>query len=279
MKEEGLIEDADEPTDEEIRRYDKKRKNKKVSNDDWQSPADPDSRITKMKDGRTHLAYKAEHVIDLESEFLLAAEVHPGNAADTQTMLPSLTKAQENLREADVCKMIEEVAADKGYHSAELLEESFWWDGAGMRTYIAEPARKKHWDWQDRSWAQQQAVCGNHRRMKGARAKRLQRLRSERVERSFAHVCETGGARRTWLRGLDKVKKRYQITAAARNLGLLMRKLFGVGTPRALQGLFSLLYILQLATARFKNVVRPSEEAPAPTTAWKQNHHPLPTAI
>ena len=279
MKEEGAIDEDDEPSDEEIRRYDKQRKNKKVSNDEWQSPADPDSRITKMKDGRTHLAYKAEHVIDLDSEFLLAAEVYPGDAADTNTMLPSLTKAQQNLHEADVCKKIEEVVADKGYHSADLLGECYRWGHAGVRTYIPEPKRKTPWNWEDRSWSQQQAVCGNHRRMKGDRGKRLQRQRSERAERSFAHVCETGGARRSWLRGLEKVNKRYTMTAAARNLGLLMRKRFGVGTPRALQGVFSLFYSLQLTTVGFRNVLRPSYRARTITTARQQNQQSPATAV
>ncbi len=279
MKAEGVIDKEDEPTDEDIRRYDKKRKNKKVSNTEWESKADPDSRITKMKDGRTHLAYKAEHVIDLESDFLLAAEVYHGDEADTKTMLSSLTKARENLHEVDVCKTIKEVVADKGYHSAELLEACYWWGNAGVRTYIPEPKRKKPWDWQGRSWSQQQAVRGNHRRMKGDRGKRLQRQRSERVERSFAHICATGGARRSWLRGLEKVNKRYRITAAARNLGLLMRKVFGVGTPRTLQGGFSLLYLLQLAKVGLGNVQRLSERARATTTARKQYRQPLATAV
>ncbi len=274
MKEERVIDEEDEPTDEEIRRYDKGRKNKKVSNDEWQSPADPDSRITKMKDSRTHLAYKAEHVIDLESDFLLAAEVYSGDAADTKTLVPSLSKAQQNLQEADICKTIDEVAADKGYHSAESLEEIFWWGNTSVRTYIAEPKRNTHWNWQERSWAEQKAVCGNHRRMKGNRGKRLQRQRSEKVERSFAHVCETGGARRTWLRGLEKVKKRYQMTAAGRNLGLMMRKLFGVGTPRSMQGLTSISHSIQFTTVGLRSVLRLSNRAQTITTTWQHNQHP-----
>ena len=104
-----------------------------------------------------------------------------------------------------------------------------------MRTYIPEPKRNSRWKWHARPAEQRSAVTSNSRRVRGVRGKRLQRLRSELTERSFAHVCETGGARRCWLRGLAKVAKRYLLQVAARNLGLIMRKLFGMGTPRGLQ--------------------------------------------
>ena len=79
-------------------------------------------------------------------------------------------------------------------------------------------------------------MTGNRRRIKGKRGRALQRERSEKVERSFAHVCETGGSRRTWLHGIEKVRKRYLTSAMARNLGLVLRQLFGIGTARSLQG-------------------------------------------
>ena len=122
MREEGVIEAHDEPSDEEVRRYDKTRKNKKVSNAEWVSLTDPDSRITQMKDGRTHLAYKAEHVVDLKSDLVLAAEVLPADHGDTQTMVDSVIQAQVNLAEAGSEQQIEEAAADKGYHAAGTLE-------------------------------------------------------------------------------------------------------------------------------------------------------------
>ena len=219
------------PTDEEIRRFDKGRK-KKVSNKEWESPADPDSRIAKMKDGTTHLAYKAEHTVDLGSEFVLAAAVHPVDQADPATLVDSILQAQVNLVLAGSEQEIEEAVADKGYHKAETLAECEEWN---TRTYIPEPKRKKY-NWEDKPQAWRRATAANRRRVRGARSKRLQKKRSELVERSFAHVCETGGGRRTWLRGLMNVSKRYVVQVAVHNLGLLMRKLFGFGKPRVLQG-------------------------------------------
>jgi len=222
----------EDPTDEEIRRFDKKRKGKKVSNKEWESPADPDSRIAKMKDGTTHLAYKAEHTVDLDSEFVLAAAVHTADQADPATLVGSVLQAQANLVLAGSEQEIEEAVADKGYHKAETLAECEHWD---TRTYIPEP-KGKDYDWEGKPAEWRAATEANRRRVKGARSKRLQKKRSELVERSFAHVCETGGGRRTWLRGLVNVTKRYVVQVAAHNLGLLLRKLFGVGKPRALQG-------------------------------------------
>ena len=227
MAEEGI----ENPTDEEIRRFDKKRK-KKVSNKEWQSPADPDSRITKMKDGTTHLAYKAEHTVDLDSEFVLAAAIHAADQADSATLVDSILQAQINLVLAGSEQEIEEAVADKGYHKAQTLAECQEWQ---TRTYIPEPKRQKY-NWEDKPAAWRRATAANRRRVRGARSKRLQKKRSERVERGFAHVCETGGGRRTWLRGSVNVSKRYMMQVAAHNLGLLMRKLFGMGKPRVLQG-------------------------------------------
>jgi len=232
MQEEGLIEAADEPTDEELRRYDKGRKNKKVSNDQWVSSTDPESRITKMKDGRTHLAYKAEHVVDLETEVVLAAEVYAADIGDADTLVDSVMEAEVHLQEAGLDADIEEAVADKGYHAAHALELA---QSLKLRTYIPEPQRKGKLRWTDKPPEYKQAVYGNRRRTKTAKSRRLQRQRSEKAERSFAHVCETGGARRTWLRSLEKVRKRYLMSGVARNLGLVMRRLFGFGTARSLQ--------------------------------------------
>jgi transposase len=226
---------VENPTDEEVRRFDKGRK-KKVSNQEWQSPTDPDSRIAKMKDGTTHLAYKAEHTVDLDSEFVLSAAVHPADQSDPATLVGSLLQAQANLALAGSAQEIEEAVTDKGYHKAEALAECAHW---GTRTYIPEPKGKRY-KWEDKPEEWRRATEANRRRVKGARSKRLQKRRSEVVERSFAHVCETGGGRRTWLRGLVDVTKRYVVQVAAHNLGLLMRKLFGVGKPKALQGRGSL---------------------------------------
>ena len=239
-KEEGI----ENPTDEELRRFDKKRTDKKVSNDDWQSTTDPESRIAKMKDGTTHLAYKAEHVVDLGSDLVLSATVAPANHSDAETLCDSVVQAQLNMQAAGSATEIKETVADKGYHKASTLELA---SALGWRTYIPEPKRCHRSRWTDKPSEQQEAVYANRRRVRGQRSKKLQRLRSELTERTFAHICETGGARRTWLCGLLKVSKRYLIQAAARNLGLILRKLFGMGTPRSLQGCGALVCALYLA--------------------------------
>jgi transposase len=221
-----------EPTAEDLRRFDRGRK-KKGSNKEWESPADPDSRIARMKDGRTHLAYKAEHVVDLDSEFVLAAEVYPADRPDPATLVESVLAAQVNVVLAGSTQEIEEAAADKGYHKAETLAGCARWH---TRTYIPEPKRRRKRKWVGKPASWRRATAANRRRVKGARGRRLQKRRSEFAERSFAHVCETGGGRRTWLRGLAEVAKRYAVQVAGRNLGLLMRKLSGVGKPRTLQG-------------------------------------------
>ena len=249
MQEEGVIAADQQPTDEDLRRFDKQRKNKKVSNDEWMSPSDADARIAQMKDGRTHLAYKAEHVVDLESELVLAAEVYRADVADSQTLVDSVMEAQVNLAQAGSETEIEEAVADKGYHADQALELA---DSLNIRTYIPEPRRPHERVWTDKPAAYQQAVCNNRRRVRREKGKRLQRLRSERVERSFAHVCDTGGSRRTWLIGLANVTKRYLIAVAAHNLGRIMRLLTGIGKPKALQGeggLAALAYLLAVALA------------------------------
>jgi transposase len=249
MAEEGIK----DPSSEEVRRFDKQRQDKKVSNEEWVSESDPEARITKMKDGTTHLAYKAEHVVDLETNAILAATIYAGDHADSQTLEDSVNHAQTNLNEAKTGAEIKDVAADKGYHATEQLTAMA--EHTPYRTYIPQPELKHNRRWTDKPAEQKAAVYANRRRVKGERGKQMQRQRSEFVERTFAHVCETGGARRTWLRGMEKVQKRYLLTAAAHNIGLLMRKLFQMGTPRGLQkyvddlwGSARAVYLVCLAT-------------------------------
>ena len=253
MQEEGLIDDDDEPSDEDLRRFDKQRKNKKVSNDEWVSKTDPDSRITKMKDGRTHLAYKAENVVDLETDLVLAAEIYPADQSDAETLVDSVMQAQTHIDQAGTEAQIEEVAADKGYHAAATLELA---DALGLRTYIPEPKLRHGRRWTDKPTDHQHVVYNNRRRTRRAKGRRLQRMRSELVERTFAHMCETGGARRSWLRGLDKVRKRWLFQAVARNLGLIMRALFGIGTARSLQGAGDFAMRLYLASLAMLSALR-----------------------
>jgi Transposase domain (DUF772)/Transposase DDE domain len=245
MQEEGVIGPEEEPTQEELRRYDRKRKDKKVSNDEWENPHDSEAKIAKMKDGRTHLAYKAEHVVDLKTEAILAAEIYGADEADTATLVPSLEQAQANVDSTESGRTIEKAAADKGYHAADTLVACQELGLYGVKTYIPEPRGRRRWT--DKTAEQQAAVLGNRARTQRAYGKRLQRRRSELVERSFAHVCDTGGSRRTWLRGLENVRKRHLLAAAAHNLGLILRKLLGAGKPRAFEDLLRALKSLYFA--------------------------------
>jgi transposase len=220
------------PTDEELRKFDRGRRGKKVSNQEWVSSTDPDSRIAKMKDGTTHLAYKTEHAVDLGSDLILAATVHTADQGDSQTLPATLTTAQTNLLMAGCETEIKEVVADKGYQSDETLA---WCQSFGIRTYIPERESRHRRRWSNKPAGHKGAVYGNRRRVRRSRGRKLNRLRSEYTERTFAHVCETGGGRRSWLRGLIKVTKRYLMHVAGRNLGVIMRALFGIGTPRSLQ--------------------------------------------
>jgi transposase len=220
------------PTDEEIRKFDQTRKDKKVSNADWESQTDPDSRIAKMKDGRTHLAYKTEHAVDLQSDLVVAATVYHADQADTATLTQTLAAAQTNMVLAGSEQEIKDAVADKGYHSNDNVT---WCRSVEVRTYIPERENPHDRVWTDKPAEQKKAVYANRRRVRGNRGKQLGRRRSEFIERSFAHVCGTGGARRSYLRGLVNVTKRYLMVVAARNLGVIMRDLFNMGTPRSLQ--------------------------------------------
>ncbi len=229
----------EEPTDEDLRRFDRKRGGKKVSNKDWRSKTDPSSRITKMKDGRTHLAYKAQHAIDADTELVVAATIHHADEADSEILKAGMLESAGVLGSAGHDEMYRDIVADKGYHKAETLA---WLAERGLRSYIPSPRSPHKRRWRDKPESWKEAHRTNRRRTGGKRSRRLQRLRSERVERSFAHVCGTGAARRTWLTGIEDITKRYVIHVAARNLSLVMRKLFGVGTPRALQGALGALW-------------------------------------
>jgi transposase len=241
-------EGLENPTAEDLRRLDRGRPDKKVSNQDWQSPTDPDSRIARMKDGRTHLAYKAEHAVDLESEAIVAATVATADQADPASAPTTLTVAQANLVLAGSRQEIKEVVMDKGYHDNRLLADL---REQGIRTYIPE-RRQKHRCWTNKPTEYEPAFRGNRRRVRGARGRRLNRWRSERCERTFAHVCETGGGRRAWLRGLVNVSKAHVLRCAAYNLGLLLRKVWGYCKPRNAQagtsaGILGSLVVLWLS--------------------------------
>jgi transposase len=223
------------PTRADLAKLDRKRK-KKGSNQDWEHPHDPDARIAKMKDGRTHLAHKAEHAVDLETGAIVAVTLQQADQGDTTTIQTTLPEAIEQLQAVaavtdDRVKTGEELVNDKGYHSKQTVLDV---QTLGLRSYISETDRgRQHWIGEH---AERDAVYANRRRIRGERGKQLMRLRGELLERPNAHLYETGGMRRTHLRGHGNILKRLLVHVAACNLGLWMRTLTGIGTPRGLQG-------------------------------------------
>ena len=230
------------PTREDLRRIDRKRPGK-GSNEEWEHPHDPDARIAKMKDRSTHLAHKVEQAVDLESGAVVAVTIQPADQGDTATVMETLAEAGEAIAEvacetnnSEVGERVNpegpaEVVLDKGYHSSDTLVDM---KKVEVRPYCSEPDRgRRRWEGKKE---EQAAVYANRRRIRGERGKRLLRQRSEKIERSFAHLYETGGLRRVHLRRHPNILKRLLVHVAAFNLGVVMRKVFGKGTPRSLQG-------------------------------------------
>lgn len=225
------------PTPEDRRRIDRTRK-KKLRNDDWVNPHDPQARVIKLKDGRTHLGFKDEQAVDLDTGAVVAVVVHPGDRGDSQSLPATVKEAKENLislREGEAQKdkssRVEEIVGDKGYHANQVLVEC---ERQNLRTYIKEPKRGKR-RWRGNA-AARRAVYRNRRRLQGKRGKRLLRRRGELLERPFVHRLDIGGLRRAHVRGQANIQKREYIAASAQNLGLLMRHRHRMGTPRSLQG-------------------------------------------
>lgn len=247
------------PTREDLARVDRKRK-KKGSNQEWVNPHDPDARIAKMKDGSTHLAHKAEHAVDMDTGAIIAVTLQEADLGDTTTVKETLAEAGTAVaelieREAEIRPSeapqvhlggIEEVVADKGYHSGPALQEM---TAAGVRTYIPEKkqAGKRHWVGKE---DEREVVYANRRRLERPKGKRLLRRRGEFIERTFAHCYETGGMRRTHLRQHNNILKRLLIHVAGMNLGLLLRSAYGIGTPRSLQGISITLYLFIILTSQ-----------------------------
>jgi transposase len=226
-KESGI----DTPTADDLVRIDRNRKGKKLSNEEWTSKTDPEAKIAKLKDGRTRLAYKPEHAVDLDTGIVVAAALHPADQGDTTTIEGTLTAAEKNLAQLSAAPTTDqpsELAADKGYHSRALLKSL---DGGVWKTRIAEPKQPgfSRWHGDDKARV---AVYANRTRLGSGVGRQAMRRRAEIVERSFAHNLDRGGMRRTWLRGRENVHKRYLVHVAGHNLGILMRLLIGAGTPR-----------------------------------------------
>jgi transposase len=235
------------PTAEDLIRLDRQRKGKRLSNQDWTSPTDPEARIAKLKDGRTHLAYKPEHAVDLETGAIVAAKIHAADRGDTATLPETLKVAEANLATVEAAPTAEEpteLVADKGYHSRDGLkglEDGPW------KSRIAEKKQPDVSRWHGDEEARR-AVYNNRARLRSGVAREAFRLRAELVERSFALTLDRGGMRRAWLRGGENLQKRYLVHVAGYNLGLIMRLLVGAGTPRGLLAGAS-AYLLALATA------------------------------
>jgi transposase len=247
------------PTREDLAKLDKKRP-KKGSNDDWKHPHDPDAKIVKLKDGRTHLAHKAEHAVDMDSGAVLAVTVQDATLGDPATMKQTMVATVSNVREVHRdgrCRhklserALSEWVADKGYHSNATMEMA---EACGLRTYVSEPRRGRR-QWLERK-AAQRGTYANRRRILGRRGRALMRRRGELLERSFAHTLETGGMRRVYLRGRANILKRYLLHVAGFNLSLIMRRILGVGTPRGLQGrLEALLGALRAFLICFRRLI------------------------
>jgi transposase len=260
------------PTREQLARLDRKRK-KRTSNKEWKSPVDEDARIAKMKDGRTHLAHKAEHAVDLDSGAVVAVTLQAADQGDTSTLDETLSEAgiavaEQIGREAESkpdeepkvnVHGIEELVTDKGYHSSAVVEQVKSYQ---LRSYIPEPKQngRRHWQGQRE---EQQAVYSNRRRVRGEYGKSLLRRRGELVERSFAHCYDTGGMRRTHLRGRENILKRQLIHVGAFNLSLILRKLLGTGTPREWKNRVRALFALLLALLTHRNSCSQAGNTPA----------------
>ena len=272
------------PNREDLARLDRKRK-KRMPNKDWESPADGDARITKMKDGRTHLAHKAEHAVDLDTGAVVAVTLQAADLGDTVTL--DMTLSEAGMAVAELVKReaaeqrsegkpkvniegIEEMVGDKGYHSGAVLERVKSYE---VRTYIPEKkqAGQRHWEGKTE---EQQAVYQNRRRVRGGYGKSLLRRRGELVERSFAHCYGTGGMRRTHLRGHENILKRQLVHVGAFNLSLILRQLLGAGTPRQwkdLEGTPFLLFIYYLLVGKIE-IGSPEEEFQYLVRNRPQNH-------
>jgi len=271
-----------------LRRMDRKRK-KKTSNEDWVSPSDAAAEVTKLKDGRTALAYKAENAVDMETGAIVAVTTHGGAAADTTTVETTVIEAGVAVAgliaettpdgSSEVHPGgVQEVVADKGYHSNDVTRAL---EDLEVRTYIAEPERgERNWDGKQ---AEKEAVYANRRRIRGERGKRMQRQRGEKIERNFAHQFDTGGMDRLYVRGIENVHKKLLIQAAACNLALLMRSLYGAGKPRAAHdqvahAIFAILALMKaledLSEPSSANLV--NQPIPVPQTRTLTKHHSFP---
>lgn len=224
-----------------VRKFDRHRPGK-GSNQEWMNPYDPDAKIGRTKDGATDMIYKPEAVVDLDTGAIVQAQVHSGEQADHKEMATRVLEAQQNINEAAGEKLdtltVHTVTSDKGYYAVNELQALQQED---IRTVIADPIDNRRLDKLEP--AQKQAVRAARRSVKSKSGKALLRRRGMHIERSFAHILDCGGMRRTTLRGWENLNKRFKLAAAIYNLSQLMRKLFGIGTPKQLAALGRRLFL------------------------------------
>jgi transposase len=247
------------PTRADVTKIDRKRP-KKGSNKDWVNPNEPDAQVTKMKTGGTRLAHKHEHAVDMETGAIVGLSLKGGAEGDTNTVEETLADADANLeyvkQKSDkktskrMAQTIEELTLDKGYHSNKVL---LLLEDCGIRGYVSEPNRPRR-RWKDKE-DERRAVYLNRQRLKRRKGKNLLKRRGELLERAMAHMFASGGMRRVTLRGHGNIKKRLLLHAAAFNLSLVMRALFGVGKPRCLQSRPALLRALLAALVSFAHAI------------------------
>ena len=266
------------PSREDLVRMDRGRR-KKTSNEEWESPADPDARVARMKDGTTHLAHKAEPAVDMETGAVIAVTLQAADRGDTATMKETLAETAENLAhlverdnaghqetQISIAPMTE-IVADKGYHSTDVIVTV---SAAEARSYIPEPKREGGRKWAGKA-EEQKAVYANRRRVQGNYGKQLLKRRGELIERSFAHCYETGAMRRVYLRGRENISKRQLIHVGAFNLGLVLRKKLGAGTPRELRNRQRAVRFVFCSLVVVRRTLSAGSE-----TNWRRNRRQLP---
>jgi transposase len=213
-----------------VRKFDRHREGK-GSNKEWQNPHDPEAKIGRTKDGATDMIYKPEAVVDLDTGAIVQADVHPGDQADHKEMATRVLEAQQTINQASGHKpdtlTVTSIAADKGYYSVSELRAL---QHEGIRSVISDPIANRCVGKLEPE--EQRAVRAARRSVQSKSGKDLLRRRGMHIERSFAHILDAGGLRRTTLRGWENLNKRFKLAAAFYNLSQLMRKLFGFGTPK-----------------------------------------------
>ncbi len=213
-----------------VRKFDRKRP-KKMSNQEWENPHDPDAKIGPKKDGATDMIYKPETVVDLDSGTLVGAEILPGHQADHQEASTHILEAQSTINAAcgqePALLTVKTATADKGYFEVGQLQAL---QHEQIKTVICDPICNRRLDKLDES--EQHAVKAAQRSTQSQYGQKLLRRRGMHLERAFAHILDCGGMRRATLRGRQNLNKRFKLAAAFYNLSQLMRNLFGIGTPK-----------------------------------------------